>query len=105
MRQRKRRLALMTTSLVVGALNIDDTLGAAAEAGMHILARQKPAMTVRMDDIQATRRAEAAGITVSPLSSFYHEYPAQQGLMLGYAAVDEEEIPKAVAKLAEALWQ
>ena len=74
-----------------------------AEAGMHLLARQQPALTVRMDDLTATRRAEDAGITVSPVSSLFHEYPAQQGLMLGYAAVDEKEIPKSVQKLAKAL--
>jgi len=81
-----------------GALSI-----APAQAGMHLLARQTPALTVRMDDITATRRAEEAGISVSPLSSFFHEYPAQQGLMLGYAAVEEKEIPKSVQKLAQAL--
>jgi GntR family transcriptional regulator/MocR family aminotransferase len=106
--RRMRKLYAHRQALLVAAAqqHLDDLLTIApAEAGMHILARQKPAMTVRMDDIQATRRAEAAGITVSPLSSFYHEYPAQQGLMLGYAAVDEEEIPKAVEKLAAALRQ
>ena len=81
-----------------GALSI-----APAQAGMHLLARQTPALTVRMDDVTATRRAEEAGISVSPLSSFFHEYPAQQGLMLGYAAVAEKEIAKSVQKLAQAL--
>jgi len=106
--RRMRKLYAARQELLVAAAreHMGDLLTVApAEAGMHILARQKPVMTVRMDDIQATRRAEAAGITVSPLSSFYHEYPAQQGLMLGYAAVDEDEIPKAAAKLAEALRQ
>ncbi len=106
--RRMRKLYATRQDLLVAAAqeHMGDLLTVGkAEAGMHLLARQKPVMTVRMDDIQATRRAEAAGITVSPLSSFYHEYPAQQGLMLGYAAVDEEEIPKAAAKLAEALRQ
>lgn len=105
-RMRKLYAHRQQTLIDAAREHMDDLFTIApAEAGMHILARQKPALTVRMDDIQATRKAEAAGITVSPLSSFYHEYPAQQGLMLGYAAVDEEEIPKAVAKLAEALRQ
>ncbi|WP_425407248.1 PLP-dependent aminotransferase family protein [Hwanghaeella sp.] len=106
--RRMRKLYAQRQALLVSAVrdHMDDLLTIApAEAGMHILARQKPQLTVRMDDIQATRRAEAAGITVSPLSSFFHEYPAQQGLMLGYAAVDEDEIPKAVIRLSEALRQ
>ncbi len=104
--RRMRKLYADRQALLVG--EADAHFGGAltiapAQAGMHLLARQTPALTVRMDDITATRRAEEAGISVSPLSSFFHEYPAQQGLMLGYAAVSEKEIPKSVQKLAQAL--
>lgn len=74
-----------------------------AEAGMHLVARMTPALTARMDDRTARRRAAEAGINVSALSSFYAEGFGRQGLLLGYAAVPEAEMPAAVARLAGAL--
>jgi GntR family transcriptional regulator/MocR family aminotransferase len=75
----------------------------AAEAGMHLVARMTPTLSARMDDQTARRRAAEAGINVSALSTFYANSIGRQGLLLGYAAVREEEMPAAVARLAGAL--
>ncbi len=74
-----------------------------AEAGMHLLARMPPALTARMDDTTARRKAAEAGINVLALSSFYAESVGRQGLLLGYAAVPEEAMAESVARLAGAL--
>ncbi|MEM7225325.1 MAG: PLP-dependent aminotransferase family protein [Pseudomonadota bacterium] len=73
------------------------------EAGMHLVARPTPLLAARMDDREATARAAATGLTVSPLSSYYLGEAKQQGLLLGYAAVPEAEMERAVARLATAL--
>jgi GntR family transcriptional regulator/MocR family aminotransferase len=56
-----------------------------------------------MDDLAASRRAAAAGISVPPLSKYWFGRPGRQGLMLGYAAMAEASIEPAIQRLAEAL--
>jgi GntR family transcriptional regulator/MocR family aminotransferase len=73
------------------------------ESGMHLVARLTPALARRLDDRQATARAAAAGITVSPLSSYFQGPATRQGLLIGYAAVPEREIEAGVKALAGAL--
>jgi GntR family transcriptional regulator/MocR family aminotransferase len=73
------------------------------DAGMHLLARLAPALARRMTDREAAGRAEAAGIAVSPLSSYFMEGPGAQGLLLGYAGVPDTEIHDGVRRLAKAL--
>ena len=74
---------------------------------MHLVARLAPALAARMDDREAAARAEAAGLTAPPLSAFFHgrspDKPGAQGLLLGYAAVAEDAMDGAVARLAAAL--
>ncbi len=73
------------------------------EAGLHLVAHLTPELAARMSDREAAARAEAEGLAVSPLSDYYDGEPDRQGLMLGYAAVPEDEIRLAVKKLARAL--
>lgn len=98
-----RQQALLRASerYLSGLLQIE-----AADAGMHLIAYPSDDLARRMDDIEATRRAAAMGISVYPLSSFYAN-PKQglQGLLLGYAAVPEDQMEAAVRTLAAALDQ
>ncbi len=73
------------------------------EAGLHLVARLAPQLAARMDDIEASRRAAAAGITAPPLSGYCQNRPDVAGLLLGYAAFSVEAIETAARRLAEAL--
>ncbi|WP_282604858.1 PLP-dependent aminotransferase family protein [Pelagibius sp. Alg239-R121] len=73
------------------------------EAGLHIVAYLSKDLARRMSDQEAADRAAAAGLAVSPLSRYYDGKPDRCGLMLGYAAVPEDEIRLAVKKLARVL--
>ncbi|MDP6871949.1 MAG: PLP-dependent aminotransferase family protein [Alphaproteobacteria bacterium] len=81
---------------LAGLLEID-----ADEAGMHLIARPAAALTSSMDDGQITQAAAKAGVTVAALSSTYAGKPARQGLILGYAAHDEDSIAVAARRLGE----
>lgn len=67
-----------------------------AEAGMHLVGE----LPEIFDDQEASRLAEEAGVE-APAISVYGG--TEGGLMLGYAAVGEEEIEAAVRNLAAAL--
>lgn len=56
-----------------------------------------------VDDWAVSRRAAAYGVQALPLSSFSREATTQGGLLLGFAAVDVQEMPAAVRQLAVAL--
>jgi GntR family transcriptional regulator/MocR family aminotransferase len=56
-----------------------------------------------MNDVEASRRAAAAGIAVPALSSHWIGRPRRQGLLLGYTAVAERQIDTVVGRLARAL--
>ncbi len=73
------------------------------EAGLHIVAYFSDDLARRMTDREAADRAADAGLAVSPLSGYYDGAAERQGLMLGYAAVPEDEIRLAVRKLGGAL--
>ncbi len=75
----------------------------ADESGMHLVAHLAPALAARMTDEEASARAAAANLTTPPLTPFYLGQPDRQGLMLGYAALDEAEIEAGVARLAQVL--
>ena len=74
----------------------------AAEQGRP---RLGPALRGRRSDAEIQARAAAAGVTVAALSSYYvnPEGAGSQGLLLGYAAVEEDEIETAARRLARAL--
>jgi len=98
---KSRQQALLSAAArhLSGLLRIEE-----ADAGMHLIAYFSASLAARMNDIEATRRAAAMGLSVYPLSAFYAD-PQQgdQGLLLGYAAVPEAEMDNAVGKLAQAL--
>ncbi|SMF78252.1 transcriptional regulator, GntR family [Tistlia consotensis] len=75
------------------------------EAGMHLVAELAPDLAARITDREASERACAAGLIAPPLSAyrFGEAGPLRQGLLLGYAAVPEERMGEAVARLARAL--
>ena len=69
-------------------------------AGMHLLARlPRPANDAR--DQRLSARAAAAGVAAPPLSAFYVGDRAAQGLLLGYAGFEAEEMEMAAGRLAE----
>lgn len=109
LRRMRKRYADRQAALVAAAeARLDGLLRIGpAEAGMHLLARFTPELAVRMDDVEAQRRAAEAGVTVSALSAYYADAagrpPGAPGLLLGYAAVPEDKIPGHVEKLARAL--
>ena len=70
-----------------------------AEAGLHLVGW----LPEGTDDHKASRRAAARGVEAAPLAAYRIEAPQRPGLLLGYAAVDEEEIREGARQLAEAL--
>ena len=73
------------------------------EAGLHLVAHLAPDLSARMDDREASNRAARAGVVAPALSSYFLSAPRSIGLMLGYAAVREDEIEAGVERLAAAL--
>ena len=51
----------------------------------------------------AEEAAAARGVEVTPLSRYSRGHPAREGLQLGFAAVDADEIRRGVRELAVAL--
>ena len=77
-------------------------------AGLHLVARLGPALRGRVSDREVEREASAAGIAVGALSTYYATAEAAdrlscQGLLLGYAALDEAEIDGNARRLAAVL--
>ena len=95
-----RQQALVTAARrhLAGLLDVS-----ASPAGMHLVATMTPALSQRMSDKDASRRAAAMGVSAPALTAFYAGKPDRQGLILGYAAFDETMIERATVRLAEAL--
>jgi GntR family transcriptional regulator/MocR family aminotransferase len=73
------------------------------DAGLHLKGWLKPEIAERRGDRGAAAAAARAGIAVAPLSDYYiSDKPARQGLLLGYAAVPEDQIERGAQRLAEA---
>jgi len=71
----------------------------APEAGMHLVGQLPP----HMDDSTVAQQAVTYGVEVIPVSVFRSEPTRRGGLVLGYAAVDEQEIRDGVRRLAMAI--
>ena len=69
-------------------------------AGMHVIAWAGAGSKRPMDDEALAQAALHSGILTLPLSSLYVGRANQQGLILGYAAHNEEAIATAVKNLA-----
>ena len=70
-----------------------------SESGLHLVGRLPDAA----DDRAASRLAAERGVEAIPLSWYADGASRHKGLMLGYAAVSEEEIWKGACRLAMAL--
>ena len=72
-------------------------------AGLHLIADLAPDLAARLDDRAASARAAAQGVHAPALSTYFIGEAPRQGLMLGYAAVPEQEIEAGARRLASAL--
>jgi len=70
-------------------------------AGLHLVLGLPPGS----DDLAVSHAAQQAGVLTRPLSQYYRAGPAQAGLLLGYAHVDEADIPRHFAVLAAVIRQ
>jgi GntR family transcriptional regulator/MocR family aminotransferase len=67
------------------------------DAGLHLVL----GLPSQVDDAAVAEKAFRAGVTTRPLSMYHlRRSPVDRGLMLGYAAVPEAEIPKSFGVLA-----
>jgi GntR family transcriptional regulator / MocR family aminotransferase len=74
------------------------------DGGLHLVARPRPGLAARFDDIRAVEACARAGLTVAALSPYFaNPAAAEPGLLLGYAAVPERAIGPALRRLAEVL--
>lgn len=99
--RRMRTLYAERQSVLVREITkrLSDVLDVAPdEAGMHLVARIRPSCDVSDSEIAA--KAVHAGLTLYPLSDFYIGPPTQNGLVLGYAGIEEREICTGVERLA-----
>jgi GntR family transcriptional regulator / MocR family aminotransferase len=71
----------------------------APEAGMHLVGWLPP----HLDDAKVTQQAATYGVEVIPVSVFSREPMWRGGLVLGYAAVNEQEIRGGMHSLAMAI--
>jgi GntR family transcriptional regulator/MocR family aminotransferase len=70
---------------------------------MHLIGYLHPDLAGRMDDREASRRANEVGVAAPALSSHWIGPAKRQGLLLGYTALPERQIDAVVARLAKAL--
>lgn len=70
-------------------------------AGMHLCVPLRPVL--RATDQQIAARATAQGLTLRALSAHAHLPDPPQGLLLGYAAFDEDQLSQAARRLARVL--
>ncbi|MCV9877552.1 MocR-like pyridoxine biosynthesis transcription factor PdxR [Brenneria izbisi] len=84
----KRRA--MLTELIEQQLG-PEYVGDNSNAGLHMLLR----LPSTIDDVLLSAQIQQRGVTVKPLSSYYLRPTQQRGLLLGYAAVEEENMMQA----------
>ncbi|MGI9481618.1 MAG: PLP-dependent aminotransferase family protein [Hyphomicrobiales bacterium] len=72
-------------------------------SGMHVIAEFTPALRERISDIDAAAHLVAAGLGPYPLSTYYVETPAKQGLLLGFSGASEGDLQAAVLTLSKVL--
>ncbi|WP_434724806.1 PLP-dependent aminotransferase family protein [Mesorhizobium sp. RIZ17] len=70
-----------------------------AEAGIQVVGYLKAGI----DDIKVSQAAAKRAINVSPLSKYFQNTAATQGLVLGYAACDAAQMRDGVERLAAAI--
>jgi GntR family transcriptional regulator/MocR family aminotransferase len=100
--RRMRTLYAARQSVLIDAL--DDALGDALrissdKAGLHLTGWLEPGI----DDTAVSETLEERGIVAPPLSFYSPRELDRGGLVLGYAAVDEDTIRDSVGHIAEAI--
>ena len=70
-----------------------------ARAGLHITALLRPGH----DEDSVRAAAAERGIATTSLAQYYHAGPAQQGLVIGFGAIDAGELTAAVRVLSDVL--
>lgn len=65
------------------------------EAGIQLVGRLRHGL----DDIAAANALARRGVNVSPMSKFFRQRPAMQGLVMGYAACDEAQTANGIRQL------
>jgi GntR family transcriptional regulator/MocR family aminotransferase len=73
----------------------------ATEAGLHLVT----GLLGAKDDVAISRRAQAARVHASPLSTYYAGPRYRRGFVLGFAGTAEAEMAPAVRRLAAAIRQ
>jgi len=68
-------------------------------AGLHLVLGLPPGS----NDLAVSEQAMRAGVLTRPLSQYYRGAAPQPGLLLGYAHVDEADIPRHFATLAQVI--
>ena len=103
-RMRKLYAARQEALLAAAEAHLGGLLDVRAdEAGMHLVAWLTDQVRTRMGDREAARLALAHDVTVYPLTAFAERPDMRHGLVLGYAAVPEDEIAAGALRLARAL--
>ena len=72
-------------------------------SGMHLCCPLTPEMQSRASDVDLSRRGAENGLTLRPLSNYSSLPNPQQGLLLGYAAFDENTLSEAARVLLTVL--
>jgi GntR family transcriptional regulator/MocR family aminotransferase len=103
-RQRRRYKVKQELMLAAAARHLKGLLHVPPDpGGMHLVGYLDADLARRMDDVEAGRRAAAAGIAVPALSSHWIGRARRQGLLLGYTALPEQQIDTVVDRLARTL--
>jgi GntR family transcriptional regulator / MocR family aminotransferase len=100
--RKMKRLYARRRAMLVGAVEacLADVMDPLDEGnGLQITWRFKSAV----DDVKIAADARKQGINCTPLSVHYRHRAAEPGLMIGYAATDELQIPRAVQKLSQVI--
>jgi GntR family transcriptional regulator/MocR family aminotransferase len=101
-RMRRRYAARQEALLAAARRHLDGALSIEPDdGGLHLVAEIAP--DLRLDDRQAAGRADEVEISTPPLSAYYLGKPRRQGLLVGYAAVPEEDFDPTIERLAKAL--
>jgi GntR family transcriptional regulator / MocR family aminotransferase len=95
---RRKSALLQASDQLRGLLKIAPT-----SAGMHLVAELSPALSKRMTDVEAARRAERVGVNTPALSNYYAGTPNRRALLLGFAGFPEDVSLAAINRLGAAL--
>ncbi|WP_170403386.1 PLP-dependent aminotransferase family protein [Ruegeria arenilitoris] len=95
---RRQSHLLDTLSPVADLLDLEPD-----SSGMHLCLSPKAPLVDRMSDLEVSKRADQNGLRVSALSAHCVLPEKLQGLLLGYAAFDEDTLSDAAERLIAAL--